>query len=550
MNLNVGIGADRLAALLADAEHRISNGDMAGAELTLLRAEREGIRHPDLFRIRGELLALKGRFAEAGSLFNHALALAPHDPRIVTDIGRLLVAEDRIREAVGAFNAALRIAPGNADLWYELGSALEILEDTAGARSAYENARAIAPGAAAPWAALAALAVRAGDTVGAQHLVDGALQREPGNVGAALVLARLELHRGEHATAGRRLQDLLNAGRLDERQTQWALSMLGDALDAEGRSSEAFAAYAQMNELMLNANAHRFGSGGLVENHLSLVNRLTDWFARQDRAMWRRAQTGSHYESPVRRHVFLFGYPRSGNTLTENVLASLEDVRGLEERPTLADADAAFLRNDAGMDRLVMLDPTLADEQRRAYWSRVRAEVPDVDGKVFVDMAPLNGIKMQVIFRLFPDALVVRCLRDPRDVIFSCFRQHFKVNASTYQMGRLEDVARHYDAVMKLTELHMDALPLPVHVMKYEHLVREFDGATRELAQFVGVPWNENVRAFHRTASGRGVKTASMHQVQQALFDGSGQWRRYSRQLEPVMPWLDPWIRLYGYATS
>ena len=47
--------------------------------------------------------------------------------------------------------------------------------------------------------------------------------------------------------------------------------------------------------------------------------------------------TGRKPGRPVRpNHVFLVGYPRSGTTLVENVLASLPGVAALEERPTLA----------------------------------------------------------------------------------------------------------------------------------------------------------------------------------------------------------------------
>ena len=162
-------------------------------------------------------------------------------------------------------------------------------------------------------------------------------------------------------------------------------------------------------------------------------------------------------------------------------------------------------------------------------------------------MSPLNGIKLPVIARLFPDAIVIRCRRDPRDVVLSCFRRQFKVNASTFQMSSLESAARHFDAVTRLTELHLGTLPLPVHVMDYADLIADFDSTTRSLAEFVGVPWTENVRAFNRTALERGVKTASAPQVRQALFDGTRQWESYRDQMAPVFPLLEPWVEKFGY---
>ena len=292
--------------------------------------------------------------------------------------------------------------------------------------------------------------MRRGDAAQARTLAEEALRLQADHPGASLVLASTDLDRGSASEAHARLDELLARKALDERQQQVALGLLGDALDRLGRTAEAFAAYTCMNEETVRVAAPRFDGGGRIESHLEFVRRLTRWFERQDPAAWRPAVSAGAELSPVRRHVFLLGYPRSGNTLVENVLVSLPGVRSLEERPTLAEADLAFMRDDRALELLTHLEPALAARHRQAYWRRVRAEVPDLDGQVFVDMAPLNGIKLPMIARLFPDAIVLLCRRDPRDVVLSCFRRHFRVNPSTYQMAGLERAARHYDAVMHL----------------------------------------------------------------------------------------------------
>jgi len=79
-------------------------------------------------------------------------------------------------------------------------------------------------------------------------------------------------------------------------------------------------------------------------------------------------------------------------------------------------------------------------------------------------------------------------------------------------------------------------------------IVGDFDAATQTLCGFVGIPWSAEVRRFDKTAQARGVSTASAGQVRKGLYDGSGQWRPYARQLEPVLPILAPWIERFGYA--
>jgi len=149
---------------------------------------------------------------------------------------------------------------------------------------------------------------------------------------------------------------------------------------------------------------------------------------------------------------------------------------------------------------------------------------------------------------MFPAARVVIMRRDPRDVVWSCFKTPFAPTTGTMEFTTLERAARHYDALMRLIALALDRLPLNVFQLDYHDLVRDFDATTQVLCSFTGIPWSEAVRRFDKTATTRGVSTASAGQVRKKLYDGSGQWLPYARQLEPVMPILQPWIERFGYA--
>lgn len=240
------------------------------------------------------------------------------------------------------------------------------------------------------------------------------------------------------------------------------------------------------------------------------------------------------------RHIFLLGYPRTGTTLTEQILSTLPDFVSLEEAPTLAHLSAYF--EAAGLEKLLSLADAEIDALRAGYWANVAALGADVSGKTFVDMDPLKGAALPVIARLFPDAKIIVMHRDPRDVVWSCFRHSFVYSPATCEFTSLERAARHFDAVMNVIRLSLALPGIDAHILSYEHLVRHFDEATRGLCDFLGVPWSSDMRAFDRAAKNRRVRTASADQVRQALFDGSGQWLRYADYLRPVLPHLAPWI--------
>ncbi|MCE3285459.1 MAG: sulfotransferase family protein [Steroidobacteraceae bacterium] len=541
--------SSRLLSLVAKATRARAEGDLPAAVRYAEAAAKERLAHPTLLRIRAEALRDAGRLDAAGELLNRALKLAPHDAAIVIDIGRLLLAEDRGAEAIEVLTKATALAPASVEAWNALAAACAGEGRTTDARAAFRCAAHLAPNDPAPRADLAFLEARAGQTDVAAKLAAEALRLEPDHPVATLALARVEVDGREFEAARVRLEPLLARGVLKVRQRQIATHLLADALHGLGRADQAFELYGRMKQTFARRHARRFGTGGAVESHLAFLERLAGWFERQPADAWRKTAPAS-IGSPVREHVFLLGYLRSGVTLVETILASLPDVRVLEEGGTLATADLAFLKDDASLAHLEPLDQALADQARTAYWQRVREAVPDFEGKVFVDMSPLYGIKLPMIARLFPQARIVCCRRDPRDVVLSCYRRNFVANALTYQLTSVEGIARHYDAAMHLTERHLAALGLPVHVVGYEALVANFDERTRALAQFVGAEWTDAVRRFERTAAAREISTPSASQVRRGLFDGSGQWRAYRGQLEPVLPALAPWVEKFGYEPS
>jgi hypothetical protein len=217
--------------------------------------------------------------------------------------------------------------------------------------------------------------------------------------------------------------------------------------------------------------------------------------------------------------------------------------------PTLRETELAFLAEPEGLARFAGLDEAALAPYRTAYWQRAgQALGRDPGGLALIDMDPLKAIRLPLIARLFPAARVLLVRRDPRDVVWSCFRTSFALSNAAMDFTTLEGTARHYDAMMRLTEAALAQLPLAVHEVPYHRMVQQFDATTQDVCAFADLPWSEDLRRFDRTARARGVSTASARQVRRGLFDGTRQWEPYAAYLEPVIPILAPWIEKLGYA--
>lgn len=490
----------------------------------------------------------RGEFDKADALFQRALALEPGNPSTLTSLAIHYRNQDRYREAVLACDEAIRLYPDYADAWLERGAILAVGGSSEIARESFARAAQLAPQNPAAHAGLASLAAREGDADQAREHAERALAIDPTHPVATNALAGAELRSGAPEKARQLLEQLLPRLSYPSLERSFAHSQMGDVCHRQSDHDGAFRHFSASNADFAAIHAHR--STGNLDNR-AFVEALLAGLAPIPKDAWRETYDDQPSHA-ARRHIFLIGYPRSGTTLVENILASIPGVAALEERPTLYDADVEFIAGNAiqiaeGLKRFSELDADGLARYRKAYWDKVVASAVPAASPCFVDMDPLKATRLPFIARLFPEARILVMRRDPRDVVWSCFRTNFAMSSGTLEYTSLERTALHYDALMRLTELAVERLPLRVHYVQYHKLVQDFDAETQRMCAFVGLEWTEAVREFDRTATRRGVSTASVAQVNRGLYDGTRQWEPYARYLEPVMPILQPWLVKFGY---
>lgn len=490
----------------------------------------------------------KGAFTDADSLFKRALELEPGNPATLTSLAIHYRNQNRHRDAVLACDEAIRNYPDYADAWLERGAILGGGGSSDAARASFARAAELAPEKAAAHAGLASLAAREGDVEAALRHARRALAIEPTNPVAINAVASAKLRSGSPDDALALLRPQIARMAAPTLERSLAHSLAGDAHDRLRESNEAFDHYTAANADF--AFIHEGAASGQFDQ-TGFIEALSKGLAASPEPV--SADT-EPTQPPIaaKQHIFLIGYPRSGTTLVENILASLPGVAALEERPTLIAADQEFIAGNAeeiiaGIERFLRLDSAGLSRYRQAYWDKVTSSGIAKGTPCFVDMDPLKATRLPFISRLFPQARILIMRRDPRDVVWSCFRTNFGMSSATLEYTTLQRAALHYDALMRLTELALERLPVKFHIIHYHRLVQDFDAETRAMCEFAGLEWTDAVRDFNRTAARRGVSTASVAQVTRGLYDGTRQWERYAEYLRPIIPILQPWITKFGY---
>lgn len=542
--------AERRQQWLQQVDMALQTYGLEAAARVAQQALADGVEHPAVLNLAASAAYGAGRFEDAVELLRRARKLAPKDPHVLNSLGTCLQALGRIDAALEAYQVALRIDPGMAQAHFNRGALLEELLDVKAARAAYQRAADLDRNYAEPLASLAWSDARAGDFASARENGRRALALSPANVLARMALASADLQQGDLAAAALLLSALNQDPAVTGVNRSIVTGLIGDLNDAAGRPSEAFAAYEASNATLKELYAASFAAPG-IETALEAVQRLSGWFTAAECDPWREAPPSRPRAANPRTHIFLVGFPRSGTTLLENVLAAHPEVVSLEEKNCLESVAEPYLASDQGLERLARISPAEAARQREAYWSMVRSFGVEPRGKVFIDKFPLSSVQLPVVAKLFPEARILFARRDPRDVVLSCFRRRFGMNPSMYQLLTLEGAAAYYDSVMRLSELYRGLLPLPRHIVRYESLVADFEGTARSACAFIGLDWDQGMADFAAKARTRGISTPSAAQVARGLNrEGQGAWRRYAAQMAPVLPMLEPWVREFGYEPS
>lgn len=478
---------------------------------------------------------VEGAFA----LAERAKVHAPRDVNVLNVLGLCHQKLGRQQEALSAYNAAIRISPTTVAPHYNKACLLEDMKENSAARAEFERVIALQPAHFDALARLASLTVQRGAMQKAREHAERALRYNPNQPIANLVVAVSDVEDRNYDAAQRRLFPLFHNPELSIPGQALAHGLVGDTFDGLGKTDDAFAAYSNSAAIFHGIYRKVMES---EETGWQRVERLANFFGALGDEEWRAPDDGG--KSPVGTHVFLVGFPRSGTTLLENVLGSHPDIETMEEIECLNETAEDFMRKKDGMHRLANMSAAELEPYRQDYWRRVSATGLNLKKPVFIDKMPFYSVVQGCIAKLFPRAKILFALRDPRDVVLSCFRRRLAM----YEMTTLEGAARYYDGVMTLSQVFRQKLALPVFDLRYENVVSDFENELRRVCDFIGVEFDEKMRDFTKRAATRPINTPSAAQVSRGLYSqGIAQWRKYEKHLAPVLPMLEPWVQRFGY---
>jgi len=531
--------AVRLRPDFAEARNNLGNvlrdlGKVAEARACYAEALRLNPGLAMSYNNMGQALQEESALDDALGWYQRALQLDPNSARIHSNLASLLAEQEKYDDALARYALALRLDSSHAEAHSGIGWVQHEQGHFAEAEAHYREALRLKPDLAAAHGNLGTVREEMGDFVEAQSCWRAALRHDPRHAGARAQLATLLRDELPEADLEALRQQLSEPELTDGRRATLHFG-LAQVLDARGHYDQAADSLRQANALAL-AEGRKRGQGYDPADHARFVAAM---MATCTPAFFTRARgLGLETERPI----FIVGLPRSGTTLTEQILASHSQVFGAGELrlardgfDSLAgDPTAAGARlDDRALEALGRLDRETAHRVGGHHLERLRAlnePAPRV-----ADKMPDNYLFLGLLAALFPRAKFIHCRRDLRDIAVSCWMTNFRHIRWANDPEHIEARFHEYGRLMGHWRL---VLPVPLLEVDYEETVADLEGVARRLVDWCGLDWEPTCLAFHQGK--RAVRTASVTQVRQPIYTRSvARWRHYETALGALFDRLE-----------
>ncbi len=523
-----GVSPAQLQKLLEEGIRHHREGRKPEAEHCYRQVLEIAPNQPDALNLLGVLAGEAGLLDLAVDLMQRALTTRPKDPNILNNIGHALAENHKFEQARDYLERAVALKPDFDEAKYNLGRVLRQLGEAELALQLWKEVWESDDRVFAAMVGITNLYADQGRFDDAEATAREVIARLPHRPAGYLSLAHVHKFKEDDGTLAEIESQLKDDSFSEGEKTalHYAAGKICDDLKLFGRAFEHFDA--------ANRAAHSTYDHEPIE---TLRRRKKTIFTKRffkDRDGW-----GFPSEQPV----FIIGMPRSGTTLTEQILSAHPDVFGAGEIETMERltifADSISPSREEFPVSALKLTRYGANLVGQRYVDDLRRRADRVLPRITNKM-PHNFELLGMIALALPRAKIIHCRRNPLDTCLSCWTKNFN-EAHAYNRS-LTDLGRYYRGYVDLMEHWHAMLPIPILDIDYEDYTTDLEGAARRLIDFVGLEWNPRCLEFHRVD--RSVQTASQWQVRQPIYKTSvARWRNYLPHIQPLIDALGPLAR-------
>jgi len=505
-----------------------------------------GVDVPELRQARA--LWQSNRFDEALAVFENAVKRYPQNLVALVDASRAFGARFEISRAEAMLDRLKKLGARNPELLHLTGQSYRMIFRPEKAIECFERVLAMTKQIPDAQLELAVLYERRHRLDEAMSLIENCLRADPEYLEAELFKARLLRRKKELPAAESIFRKLATSEQAHPQVRAQAWSEIAQKLDQEGDYDGAMQAMLKCKEILRPGEASVLAESEALQCHLrNLVESL-------DRPIFERwTEAGKSF--PWQRMAVIASFPRSGTTLLEQVLDAHPGLISSDEReafgrdifPAMWRTERTPLPTANALDGIPLQRLAV---QRQRYLSYMEAALCEPIGdRVHLDKNPTMTLLLPGMLRLFPETKLLIALRDPRDVVISCFMQYLPLNTNSVCFLTLERAAARYAHDMGIWLKLREMIPSPWLQIRYEVCVADLESEARRGLEFLELPWDPQVMQYRERLKAKAVSSPTYEAVSKPLYTSAiGRWKHYEKYLGPCLAVLQPYVQAFGYS--
>jgi len=494
---------------------------------------------------------IHGRHVAALNAYRTLVAQFPTVPGLWTELGIAASRTLDFAQARAAFAKAATLAGNDPDLLVTIGQQYHRLRRLDDATDCFKKAVAADPSSLHARLNLAAWHERNGQVPEARASVEVCLRDHRQDERARYFHAFLLHREGRSDQAETHLRDLLKANPVDADVKISSSHLLGTVLDAAGQYDEALRVLLETKALV----RQRTDTTALEKSYDQMEKARRELVTGMTPDVIRRWRDEADSEAAANAPALLAGPPRSGTTLMEQVLGAHPDILVFDE----PDSFASEILNPVApapparaltLKALNTLTPAARAGLIRRYYRSLLCELDQPPtGKVLLDKNPSLTASLPVWLRFFPRSKVIVALRDPRDIVVSCFFQNLTLTPQNVNFLSLARTAKYYadsmDVWLRLRELGgFDWMEL-----RYEEMVNNLEAEGRKATEFLGLPWHNAQAKYYEGSRRKFVFAPTYSDVAKPVYRRAvRRWEHYAAAVEATQPVLARYCRAFAYS--
>ena len=471
-------------------------------------------------------LALQGikKYDMSLQYFNKALVKEPENSAALNNLANTHKALYNYNKAEEIYLRLLQIDPNNFKVLNNYANLKQTLNDFKGAIELFLKAQEIRPQEPVTLFGLSASYQSVGDFEKSKEIAGEILKLDHKKTSAHKLISGYTKYKDRNEEHLGVMEKLLQEDLTDFQKI--------DLFFALGKAYEDIKDYKKSFEYLDKANfIKRKTVKYEIKNEEKIFNSIIKSFDQINFSEFKKTPSS-------RRIIFIVGMPRSGTTLTEQIIAAHNEVNGAGELVYLQNIIQNIFFEDLNLNKQKILEEGLRQENivEEEYFKFL--DLHKFNTKIITDKAPPNFRWIGFIKIFFPNSKIIHCTRGAKDNCLSIFKNAFGSAEMEWSHSQ-KDIGEYYNLYLKIMNYWKKKLPEFIYEAKYESIITNSEDEIRKLINFCDLEWNSDCLNFHKKKK-TSIQTVSVAQARQPIYNSSvNSSSGYSEYLKEMNDILD-----------